>query len=409
MKNLWRFVRYHLIVFASALAAMVALAVLVAGVLLVPVGGVGLVLVPRMMAVLHRWTEWQRVQAGAVLEVDVPPRPAPPAAAGVRDRWRQLLLGTRSRRDLRWTALHVAVGLPVALVALGVAGLLVNPVLEAPLWWLFPADEPLRLLLAFPVTGWERAIGMGVAQVVLAAPLAWWALPRLARLHARACLAALAPSEADRLAERVGELTESRSNVLDAHAAELRRIERDLHDGTQARLVAIAMRLAMAREALDDDGGPVGRLLKDAHEGTEEAMTELRQVIRTMYPPILADRGLAGAVSAVTAQAGLPVETDVSGLGAVPAAVETAAYFIVAEAVTNATKHSGAARVAVRLASGRVLRIEISDDGKGGVDESRGTGVTGIRRRAAALDGTVSIDSPSGGPTRLVVELPCAS
>lgn len=409
MKALWRFVRYHLFVFASALAAMVWLSVLVAGVVLVPVGGAGLVLVPRMMAVLHRWTEWQRVKAGAVLEVDVPARPAPPAQAGVRDQWRQLLMSTRPRRDLRWTALHVVVGLPAALAALGVAGLLVNPVLEAPLWWLFPADEPLRLLVAFPVTGWQQAIGMGVAQVVLAAPLAWWALPRLARLHARACLAALAPSEADRLAERVGELTESRSNVLDAHAAELRRIERDLHDGTQARLVAIAMRLAMAREALDDDGGPVGRLLKDAHEGTEEAMTELRQVIRTMYPPVLADRGLAGAVAAVTAKAGLPVETDVSGLGAVPAAVETAAYFIVAEAVTNATKHSGADHVTVRLASGRVLRIEVCDDGKGGVDENRGTGVTGIRRRAAALDGTLSIDSPPGGPTRLVVELPCAS
>ncbi|MFE3455400.1 sensor histidine kinase [Nonomuraea sp. NPDC059194] len=395
--------------FPSALATMIGLPLLAVGVLSVAVGGAGLVVVPRMMAGLRKWAEWHRGQAARLLGVAVPPTADLRLRLPVRDQWRQLLRGPESRRDLRWMVRHIVPGLLIPLAALALVGLVVNAVLEAPLWWIFPADDPLRLLVAFPVTDWPGAIGLGMAQTVVGAALTWWAVPKLARLHARACLAALAPSEADQLAARVGELTESRSSVLDAHAAELRRIERDLHDGTQARLVAIAMRLAVAREALDDDTGTVATLLKEAHEGTEEAMTELRQVISTMYPPILADRGLAGAVSALAARAGIRVVTDLHDLHPVPAAVETAAYFIVAEAITNATKHSQADRVTVRLASDETLHIEITDDGQGGVDESQGTGIAGIKKRAAALDGTVTIVSPSGGPTSIIAELPCAS
>ncbi|WP_245642107.1 sensor histidine kinase [Nonomuraea candida] len=407
MRHLWRYVRYLLLDLPSALATLVFVPLLALG--LVSTGlGLGLVMLPRMLLGLRLWAEWHRRRAAALLGTTVSPREAR-LRQGIRAQWRQLLDDPETRRDLRWLFRHIATGLPAGLVALAIAGTAVSSVVAAPLWWLFPADEPLTLL-AVPVTAWWQAFALGVPQLAVSAALGRWALPGLARLHARGCLAALEPSPAERLARRVGELAESRAGVLDAHGAELRRIERDLHDGTQARLVAIAMRLGVAREALPEDGGLLARLIKEAHEGTEEAMAELRQVIRTMYPPILADRGLKGAVSAVAAGAGVPVEVDLGELGRVPAAVEAAAYFIVAETITNVTRHSGATRATVRLSRrDDVLLIEVGDDGRGGVDESRGTGVTGIRRRAAAFDGSVRVHSPAGGPTAITVELPCAS
>jgi DNA-binding NarL/FixJ family response regulator len=177
----------------------------------------------------------------------------------------------------------------------------------------------------------------------------------------------LAPSEAEQLADRVAALTRTRAEVLDAHGAELRRIERDLHDGTQARLVAIAMRLAVARQALPDDPQVVAKLLRDAHEGTEEAMTELRDVIRTIYPPILADRGLAGAVRTVAARAGVPTQVDLDTLPDVPAAVQVAAYFAVTESLTNIAKHGRATRASVRLQrAGSCLSIDALNRVAGG-------------------------------------------
>jgi signal transduction histidine kinase len=215
----------------------------------------------------------------------------------------------------------------------------------------------------------------------------------------------------EQLVERVAVLTRTRADVLDAHGAELRRIERDLHDGTQARLVAIAMRLAVARQAFSDsprDEKFLEELLRDAHEGTEEAMTELREVIRTVYPPILADRGLDGALTAVTARCIVPTRLDIGNLGRVPAAVEAIVYFAVAEGLTNVAKHSRATAASVRVdrAADRLSGV-IRDNGAGGADDRRGTGIAGIRRRVLALDGTVDLDSPAGGPTAITVELPC--
>ncbi|MET8340334.1 sensor domain-containing protein [Streptosporangium canum] len=407
--RLWRDVRYLLVVLPTAIATLVFLPLLAAGLVSTGVGGLGLVVVPRMMTALRRWAEWHRRRAASLLGVMISEREAR-LPKGLRAQWRQVMDDPEYRRDLRWMLRNIATGIPAGLAALTVIGLVVNPVVEAPLWWLFPAEDPLRLFVVVPVTGWAGAFWLGAAQVAVAVPLTWWAVPRLARLHARGCLSALEPSPAEQLAERVGELTESRAGVLDAHGAELRRIERDLHDGTQARLVAIALRLGVAREALPEDAGLLTQLLKEAHEGTEEAMAELREVIRTMYPPILADRGLPGALAAVAARAGIPVEVTLADLGHIPAAVEAAAYFIVAESVTNITKHSGAARATVRLTRrDDTLVIEITDDGRGGIDESRGTGVTGIRKRTAAFDGVVRVYSPVGGPTTITVELPCAS
>ncbi|MFF5210418.1 sensor histidine kinase [Streptosporangium sp. NPDC000396] len=408
LTHLWRNARYLLVGLMTAIATMILLPLLVVGVMSTGLGGLGLVVVPRMMVGTRQWAEWHRRRAAELLGVAISEREAH-LPQGVRAQWRQVLEDREIRRDLWWMLRHVVTGIPAGLIALVSLGGLVSTTIVVPFWWLFPAGQPLTVL-AVPVTGWVSALGLGAVQIAVTGALGWWALPKLGPMHARGCLAALEPSAEDQLAERVGELTESRAGVLDAHGAELRRIERDLHDGTQARLVAIAMRLGVAREAIPEDSGMLAKLLKEAHEGAEEAMTELRDVIRTMYPPILADRGLPGAVTAVAARAGVPVEVTLDDLGRVPAAVEAAAYFIVAETITNAAKHSGATRVTVRLArQNDRLRIEIADDGRGGIDESRGTGIGGVRRRAAALDGTVLVESPVGGPTAITVELPCAS
>ncbi|GAA3588533.1 sensor histidine kinase [Nonomuraea rosea] len=399
--------RYLLLGLPTAMATTMALPLLAAAALSAGLGGLGLF--PRALGVLRRWAEWHRRRAAALLGSQVSPRRMT-SGKGIRAPWRQVLDDPETRRDVRWALRHVATGIPAGLATVASVGTVLFTALAAPLWWVFPADMPLRLLGVFPATGWGGALAMGAVQIAGFSALAFWAVPRLAVFHASRCLAALEPSPEDRLAERVGELTESRAGVLDAHGAELRRIERDLHDGTQARLVAIAMRLGVARESLADGSGDVAGLLREAHEGTEEAMTELREVIRTMYPPILADRGLPGALAALTAGSGVPAEIDLGDLGRLPAAVEAAAYFIVAESLTNAAKHSGATQVRVRITRdrGRLL-TEVTDNGVGGVDESRGTGVGGMRRRVAALDGTMLVTSPAGGPTSVSVELPCES
>ncbi|MEU7857074.1 sensor histidine kinase [Nonomuraea sp. NPDC049141] len=419
MRELLRGTRYLLGGLPSAIATLFAPPLLAMVALSSGIAGLGLFAFPRATVVLRRWAEWHRRRAAAYLGVTVIPRDLV-LGKGLRAQWRQVLDDPEVRRDARWTLRQIATGIPVGLAALALVGTPVFSVVAAPLWWLFPADEPLRLLAGIPVTGWGRALGLAAVSVAGFGALSWWAVPRLAGFHARGCVAALEPTAEEVLTERVGELTESRAGVLDAHGAELRRIERDLHDGTQARLVAIAMRLGVARESLPDDAGALAKLLQEAHEGAEEAMTELREVIRTMYPPILADRGLDGALAALTARAGVPAEVELQDLsagasragelGKLPASVEAAAYFIVAETLTNAAKHSGATRVLVRLTrdGGRLL-VEVTDDGIGGVNEALGTGVIGIRRRVAALDGTVLVFSPAGGPTAITVELPCAS
>ena len=336
---------------------------------------------------------------------------------GVRERWARWHLRlagdrrwhpVRFRRHLLWLTVHLTTGLPLGLFALLVAGNLVTAVIAMTLWWAFPADEPVTLFVEVPVAGWATAIGLGAVQFAVLAAVIYGTFPALAGAHARVTRWALTPSEAERLAGRVADLTRTRADVLDAHRAELRRIERDLHDGAQARLVAVAMRLALARQATGDPD-LVNRLVTEAHQGTEEAMVELRTVIRTTYPPILADRGLASALVAVAACSGLPTTVDVSDLCRVTAAVETVAYFAVTEALSNVTRHSRATRASVRASRhGDLLTVTVTDDGAGGADEARGTGLAGIRRRVGALDGTLTVRSPVGGPTEITLEVPCS-
>ncbi|SOE06841.1 histidine kinase [Streptomyces sp. Ag109_G2-15] len=298
----------------------------------------------------------------------------------LRQRLRTAVLDPGTRIDLRW------------MVASYVYGALVF--LALPLW-------PLGLVVDGVWCGLLRR-----APVVL--PL----ITRLADLEAAWSTALLRPSPQALLAARVEELAATRADAISAHEAELRRIERDLHDGAQARLVALSMRIGLARRAYDRDPQMARRLLAEAQDQAEEALTELRQVVRGIHPPILTDRGLAGAVRALAASSGLEVTVEVAGGleegPRPPAAVEAAAYFAVAEALTNAAKHGGGRRATVRLERLRSgLRAVVRDDGTGGADESEGTGLLGVRRRVAALDGSVQVSSPVGGPTVIEVRLPC--
>lgn len=234
---------------------------------------------------------------------------------------------------------------------------------------------------------------------------------RLADLDASWSGALLAPPPSARLTDRIEQLTATRAGAVAAHGAELRRIERDLHDGAQARLVSLSMRIGLAKRAYERDPAAARKLMDDAQDQAEEALAELRHVVRGIHPPILTDRGLAGAVRALAAGSGLDVTVREDGVGdgsRAPAAVEAAAYFVVAEALTNAAKHSGADRATVELARTQGgLRVSVRDEGRGGAQGSGGSGLLGMRRRVAALDGTTEVSSPVGGPTVIEVELPC--
>ncbi|MEU3016423.1 sensor histidine kinase [Nocardiopsis sp. NPDC007018] len=383
------------------MAALVAMPLTAVVALALPLSGIGPFLMSRWVRSLTAWADWHRRGSARWLGIDVPDLPRPPDG-----RFRTLVRSPATWRVLAWLPLFSVVSVVLGCLAVIGPGMVVNAV-SSLLWWTFPVDaRPAQL--GVTVDGWGVALVAAALQLAVGLAFLRWATVPLADVHARMCVRALAPSEQEILARRVDELQRTRAGVVDAHGAELRRIERDLHDGTQARLVAIAMQLGVAKEAASDPA--VAALLERAHTGTEEAMTELRDVIRGIYPPILADRGLPGALTALAGRTTLPVRLDVTDPGALPVAVETAAYYAVTESVTNAVRHSGAETISVRLArEADLLWVEVSDDGHGGVDEAAGSGVQGLRRRASALDGHVTVRSPAGGPTTIRVELPCGS
>ncbi|WP_246113458.1 sensor histidine kinase [Streptomyces montanus] len=343
-------------------------------------------LLPETVLLVRRIAGAKRHQAAAWTGQEIP-EAYQPITGPLRERLRTAVRDPGTLADLRWMVAYYGYGY----------GCL--PCLALPLW-------PVGLV----VDGvWCGLLGRDA--VVL--PL----ISRLADLDARWSTALLKPSPTARLAERVEELTETRAGAVAAHGAELRRIERDLHDGTQARLVSLSMRIGLAKRAYDRDPRAARALLDDAQDQAEEALTELRHVVRGIHPPILTDRGLAGAVRALAASSGLDVTVRVDGLEdgdraenapRAPAAVEAAAYFVVAESLTNAAKDSGSDRAEVQLARTTTgLRVLVRDEGRGGADEAGGSGLLGMRRRIAALDGTLLVTSPAGGPTVIEVELPC--
>jgi signal transduction histidine kinase len=257
---------------------------------------------------------------------------------------------------------------------------------------------------AIPVDSSQTSLLAGVEASALLA-FGAWLFPRTIGAHARA---KTATGQEVELAGRVQRLTETRGYALDAAAAELRRIERDLHDGAQTRLVALGMNLRALERMLPASPEAARALAAEAMETSARALSDLRQLVRGIYPPVLADRGLGHAVRALALDTALPVELDVDLPGRLTAPVESACYFAVAEALANAVKHSGARRVHVRIEhADDLLRIEVADDGVGGADPARGTGLHGVERRLGTFDGILAVSSPPGGPTMIAMEVPC--
>jgi signal transduction histidine kinase len=239
--------------------------------------------------------------------------------------------------------------------------------------------------------------------------LAPWLTAGVQRLDVRAASALLGPSRAEELEQEVEHLTQTRAGVVDAADAERRRLERDLHDGTQQRLVSLAINLGMAR-AQATTTEEARQAIADAHEEAKIALAELRDLIRGLHPAVLEDRGLDAALSGIAARMPIPVRLSVDLQQRRPAPViEAVAYFVVSEGLANIAKHAQASQAEIVVQrAGERLHIIVSDDGNGGADPTRGTGLTGLRKRAESVDGTFDISSPPGGPTLLTVDLPCA-
>jgi signal transduction histidine kinase len=246
----------------------------------------------------------------------------------------------------------------------------------------------------------DALVAGGEASVFLA--LGAWLVPRTIGRRLRT-----AGPDAD-LAGRVQRLTESRGHAVDAAAAELRRIERDLHDGAQARLVALGMNLRAVERVLPASPQAALALVAEARETSVRALNELRDLIRGICPPVLADRGLGHAVQALVLDTPLPTTLEVDLPGRLSAPVESACYFAIAEALANAVKHAGARTAQIRIHySDGMLRIQVADDGAGGADPAHGTGLQGVERRLGTFDGILAVSSPPGGPTMIAMEVPC--
>ncbi|MEU5981901.1 sensor domain-containing protein [Streptomyces sp. NPDC047434] len=307
-------------------------------------------------------------------------------------------------RELAYAVLHATLLWPLDLIVLAVALGLPVLLMCAPLQLALDGEEA-KVVKAYLVTSYPQAFAAALLGAVLLVALLY-PLAALAGARAAVSRALLAPRETE-LRDRISEVTASRARLVAAFEAERRRIERDLHDGAQQRLVALTMTLGLAR--LDAPPGPLADQLGKAHAEAGLVLTELRELIHGIHPQVLADYGLDAALTDAADRSAVPVTTDIPpGLPRLPTAVESAGYFAVCEALANIGKHSGATRagLSVRYAAER-LRIEVTDDGAGGADPAGGSGLTGLADRLAVLDGTLTIISPTGGPTLLRVEIPC--
>ncbi len=361
------------------------------GVLLAPMS---LLAVRRLASTERRWAlEW----SGVTIVTPYRPRPVEVTNGliGRLQRCKWLLTDPATWRDLLWALVNV----PVAVVL----GLLPAFLIVAGVWTLV-ADGGALLF------GWWRTAPPSFwGQVFLLSflPLGVITGPRLLKAHAEVASSLLSPTR-EEMAAQVGRLAESRSQAVDASAAELRRIERDLHDGAQARLVALGMNIGFAEQVLREDPDLAVSLLAEARASSGQALSELRALVRGIHPPVLAERGLDGAVRALAMSLPLPVDLHVDLVGRAPAPVESAVYFAIAEALANVVKHSGANRAWVQLEydHGRLVAI-VGDNGSGGAALRAGGGLSGVEQRLAAFDGVTAVTSPAGGPTLVTMELPC--
>ena len=357
-----------------------------------------------LFASCRLFTGWQRSRIEGMRGPVLPPPITDPRAGHTF--LRRLWADTRSAGSWRQVAYHCLSGLlsPAAVVAIAGAwtlgALLTTSAVYA---WALPAHALFGLTPHEPVT----VVLLTVLGLVLlfAAP---WVAELAAALDLAAVRALLSRSRNEDLAVRVDTLARDRDGVIDAADAQRRRLERDLHDGTQQRLVSLAMNLGMTRTTMTDVPPPLREAIEQAHEEAKLALSELRDVVRGLHPAVLDDLGLDAALSGICARSPVPVRLLVELPRRVPRPVEAAAYFVVSEALANAAKHARATQVDVVVElPGDVLRVIVSDNGRGGADPHAGSGLRGLGQRVRALDGSMTLTSPEGGPTLLVVELPC--
>ncbi|SPL88730.1 putative two-component system sensor kinase [[Actinomadura] parvosata subsp. kistnae] len=421
---------------ASVVLAMVATVFAVAQT--VTIGLMPVRLWPETVLGSRRFVSWRRARIGEWTGVRIaepylpePPLPDPDPDGSYRLGWGPVGTVYRTRgaavrarrfgwmirdqaswRDLAWLFLEV----PVAAVLFAVPAALIVGGLGW-LCWLWVWTSALGLLTgvtwspgdvlhaAVPALSGVPAPVAGLAAAALGMALA----PAALRRHALLSRSLLGPGRAALLASRVDTLTSSRAQIRDAQAAELRRIERDLHDGAQARWVAVGMTLGAAEGLIDQDPEAAKAMIAGAKDMSVAALGELRELVRGIHPPVLADRGLADAVRTLAMDAPLEAEVRVRLPGRVAAPIEAAVYFAVSELLTNAAKHAAASRVLVELrhADG-LLTVTVADDGRGGAAAGHGGGLHGIRRRLDGFDGVLTLSSPPGGPTVVTLEIPCA-
>ncbi|MFD5903700.1 sensor histidine kinase [Streptomyces microflavus] len=375
--------------------------------------GIGVFTTPVVLQAVRRHANQRRFWAAdwSGVRIAAPYRPFPPdlrgGVTGQVERTTLLLKDPATWRDLQWLLVDMTVGPVVAMLA---AALLIYPVeglvLAAGLWHVFRNDPYWYGFVPVDSQGTAlAALALGV--VILAVGLK--AAEPLLRLHFLIARPLLAPTPEQTLAQRVDRLTETRHEAVDTAASELRRIERDLHDGAQARLVAMGMNLGTIEALIEKDPAQAKKMLAMARESSAEALTELRDLVRGIHPPVLAERGLGDAVRALALRLPVATEVTVELPGRAEASVESAAYFAVSEALTNAVKHAGGDRIWVDLHHGRgMLRISVTDNGGGGARIGSGSGLSGIERRLGTFDGVLAVSSPAGGPTMVTMELPCA-
>jgi signal transduction histidine kinase len=374
---------------------------------LTPIFMIGLPILAVALLLSRRFGALERGRYRLVLGVDIPSPHTKEADRGTLvDRFRALVRAPASWREAGYNVLRFPLS-AVEVVLLAAAWLLPLGALTLPIYnWSLPHNG--ANLWLFTVRTWWMTVLVGVLGLVLLlnAPRAvrWLGIADIA--IARRLLGP------DRMAARVGELERSRAAVVVSAEQERRRIERDLHDGAQQRLVALAMQLGRAKSRFGTDPEGARALVDEAHTEAKLALAELRDLARGLHPAVLTDRGLDAALSGLAARAPFPVVVEVdpaAGEKAVPV-VDAIAYFVVAEALTNVAKHARATRAAVvvRRLDG-LLRVVVTDDGIGGADPALGTGLRGLADRVSGVDGRLHVDSPAGGPTVLTVELPCAS
>ncbi len=374
---------------------------------LTPIGLAVVFLAAPALTAIHR----QRLRSTAGVEI--------PPLLEIADRWSLpgIVEYATSRATWRQVGYHLLAGPAIAMAAIAAIGVWVAGIMYAFVYIYATKLVPQGLLFrgrsSSPVNSLPHLLGVPVdVYLTLLGIVLLAAAPRLTAavcaLDARTARALLGPSRAEELQYRVEHLTQTRTGVVDAADAERRRLERDLHDGTQQRLVSLAVNLGLARVQAQT-AQQAQEALADAHEEAKTALAELRNLIRGLHPAVLEDRGLDAALSGIAARLPIPVRLSVDVPRRPPPTIEAVAYFVVSEGLTNITKHAQAsqAEVVVQRAGDR-LHIIISDDGVGGADPARGTGLTGLAKRAASVDGTLEIASPSGGPTLLTVDLPCA-